>query len=372
MRASFMPTDDERRDWLQLYRSENVGPRAFATLLKCYGSAGSALEALPDLAQRGGRRTRICPRAEAERELAALHRINGTLVLRGEPDFPPLLARADGAPPLLSMLGNPAALAQPSVAIVGGRNASAAGRTFANRLAASLGNRDYVVTSGLARGIDAAAHEGALHTGTIAVIAGGLDRIYPPEHTDLVRRIVDADGAVVSEMPLGWTARAQDFPRRNRIIAGIAQGTVLVEAAMRSGSLITARLAAELGREVMAAPGSPLDPRCEGSNRLIRDGATLVLTADHVAEALRPLALPLFSAGSVEEDGDDGLSGTPMPPPDDLRAVVIGLLGPSPIGIDDLIRHAEAEPRLIQTVLLELELAGRLDRQAQGRIALIS
>ncbi|GGE47204.1 DNA processing protein DprA [Agaricicola taiwanensis] len=363
--------DQERIDWLQLYRSDNVGPASFRSLLSAYGSAQAALEALPEIAARGGaRKLRLCSRSEAEREYAALMRLGGFLVTCGEPDFPPLLAEAEGAPPLLQVLGHADVLARPSVAIVGGRNASAAGRTFASQLASALGAMNYVIVSGLARGVDGAAHKGALRGGTIAAIAGGLDRIYPPEHADLVEQMIDAGSAVVSEMPLGWVARAQDFPRRNRIIAGIAQGTVLIEAAMRSGSLITARLAGELGREVMAAPGSPLDPRCEGSNRLIRDGATLITNADHVVEALAPLGLPLFSR---QDQFKEEQSAAILPvgiASDDLREAVIQLLGPSPATIDDIVRHSTAPAQEVQMVLLELELAGRLDRLSGGRIAL--
>jgi DNA processing protein len=364
--------DEERLDWLQLYRSDHVGPQTFLALMRACGSAATALEAIPDFARRGGgdRRVRLCPRGDAERELAGLARMGARLLTLRDPEFPPLLMEADGAPPLLSVLGSPEALTRRAVAIVGGRNASAAGRTFAGRLATALGAYDYVVVSGLARGIDAAAHEGSLATGTVAVIAGGLDRIYPPEHEDLVRRIAEGPGAVVTEMPLGWTARARDFPRRNRVIAGIGAGTVLVEAALRSGSLITARLATELGREVMAAPGSPLDPRCEGSNRLIREGATLITSADHVLEALTPLGLPLFTHRAMEDQGAAGPPAAPSDVPQDLRRDVTALLGPSPVAVDEIVRQTRAPAHLIQTVLLELELAGRLERQSGGRVAL--
>jgi DNA processing protein len=365
--------DNDRIDWLQLYRSENIGPASFRTLISTYGTARAALEALPEIAARGGaRKLRLCSRSDAEREYASLRRYGAVLITEGEPNYPPLLAEAEGSPPLLSVLGEPSLLTRPSVALVGGRNASAAGRSFATQLAASLGAMGFMVVSGLARGIDAAAHQGSLNTGTVAAIAGGLDRIYPPEHTDLVERMVATGNAVITELPMGWVARAQDFPRRNRVIAGIAQGTVVIEAALRSGSLITARLAGDMGREVMAAPGSPLDSRCEGSNRLIREGATLVTSADHVVEALGPLGLPLFSSPrSMQEPAGREPTGAPRTIADDLRQTVVSLLGPSPAAVDDIVRHAGAAPQDVQMILLELELSGRLDRLSGGRVALI-
>jgi DNA processing protein len=364
-------SDEQRLSWLRLIRSENVGARTFRTLLNQFGGAGEALAALPDLARRGGatRQLRVCSRADAERELAGLARIRARVIALGEPDYPAVLAQMEGAPPLLTVMGSSAVFMQPSVSIVGARNASAAGRTFAARLAMDLGRAGFCITSGLARGIDAAAHEASLSTGTVAVLAGGADSIYPPEHIPLLARVLEG-GAAVTEMPLGWEPRARDFPRRNRIIAGLSMGTVIVEAAMRSGSLITARLANEIGREVMAAPGSPLDPRCEGSNRLLRDGATLITCAEHVVEALSPglrhqpdLFEASFSEGGQvspawNEDGE-------------VRSRIEGLLGPSPCDVDDLVRLSGSSARDVQMVLLELELAGRLERHGNGRISLI-
>lgn len=291
-------TDEQRLAWLQLLRCENVGPRTFLSLVNQFGGAGAALAQLPDLARRGGGRITVFPRAEAEREIEALAMLGGRFIGRGEPDFPAALAAADGAPPLIAVIGR-TDLTRTGVGIVGARNASAAGRTFAERLAAAAGAEGYLVVSGLARGIDAAAHAGSLRSGTAAVLAGGLDRIYPPEHGTLARRIVEEGGCLVSEMPLGWSARARDFPRRNRIVAGLSIAVVVVEAAVRSGSLITARMAADLGREVCAVPGSPLDPRAEGTNELLRDGATLIGKSKHLIEALSglPSALPPDPAG---------------------------------------------------------------------------
>jgi DNA processing protein len=365
-------SDEQRLAWLRLIRSENVGPRTFRNLLNQFGGATEALEALPGLARRGGALIgpRLCTTAEAERELAGLARIGARLVGIGEPDYPATLAHAEGAPPLLTVLGQPAVLNRPAVAIVGARNASAAGRTFAARLARDLGDAGFVIASGLARGIDAAAHDAAMPTGTIAALAGGPDRIYPPENVPLLARILES-GAAVTEMPLGWEPRARDFPRRNRLIAGLSRGTVIVEAALRSGSLITARLANEMGREVMAAPGSPLDPRCEGSNSLLRDGATLITSAAHVIEALTPGlggGLAMSAPPDLEEFVPEALPTAPEE--EEIRTRVENLLGPSPCSIDDLVRLSGAPARHVQFVLLELEVAGRLERHPGGRISL--
>ncbi|HEY0293229.1 MAG TPA: DNA-processing protein DprA [Hansschlegelia sp.] len=362
--------DEQRIAWLRLIRSENVGPHTFRSLVNHFGGAVAALEALPELARRGGRSGVICPRARAEDEIAEIVARGARLIALGEPDYPPALAAADGAPPLLTVGGHDGVFHRPMVAIVGGRNASSAGRSFAARLASELGGAGWVVVSGLARGVDAAAHSASVSTGTVAVFAGGLDCLYPPEHADLANRIC-AEGALVSEMPMGWQPRGRDFPRRNRIIAGMSLGVVVVEAAVRSGSLITARLATEMGREVMAAPGSPLDPRCEGSNALLRDGATFITRSDDVIEALAPLIdrgepppqpISLAQAEAAGFDNDE-------PAPDD-RARVVELLGPSPALVDDLVRQSGADARTVQIVLLELELAGRIERHAGGRVRL--
>lgn len=361
---------EQRLAWLRLIRSENVGPQTFRSLVNHFGGAAAALDAIPELARRGGKRIRVCSLAEAEDEMARCERRGVRLIALGESDYPPALAAADGAPPLLGVAGQAGLFKRPAVAIVGARNASSAGRSFASRLASELGGAGWVIVSGLARGVDAAAHSASVRSGTAAVFAGGLDCVYPPEHCDLADRIV-AEGALVSEMPLGWQPRGRDFPRRNRVIAGIALGTVVVEAAVRSGSLITARLAAELGREVLVAPGSPLDPRCEGSNRLLREGATLITRSEHVIEALAPLidrgppaaapiALAQPAAASFEAAG----------PGDGDRARILELLGPSPAAIDDIVRQSGADARTVQIALLEFELAGRLERHSGGAVAL--
>jgi DNA processing protein len=282
--------DAERIDWLRLIRSQNVGPRTFRTLLKHCGSAGVALDRLPEFARRGGASgtPRICSRADAERELKAAAAMGVSLVALGEPAYPLRLQMIDDAPPLLAVRGQSSALAMSMVAIVGARNASAAGVKFAERIARELGEAGFGIASGLARGIDAGAHRASLKTGTIAAMAGGHDHIYPPEHGPLAEAILAA-GALISEMPLGWEPRARDFPRRNRLISGLAVGVVIVEAAHRSGSLITARMAAEQGREVFAVPGSPLDPRAAGTNDLIKQGAALVTDASDVISAIQPI-----------------------------------------------------------------------------------
>lgn len=363
-------TDEQRLDWLRLIRSDNVGPRTFRALVNHFGGARSALKALPDLARRGGadRPGRICSLSEAEQELDASRRREIAFIALGEPDYPPRLRMIDDPPPLIAVRGKRAALAAPMVAIVGSRNASAAGTKFAARIASDLGQAGLTIVSGLARGIDAAAHHATIETGTIAVLAGGHDHIYPPEHEDLLETIL-VHGAAITEMPLTWTPRGRDFPRRNRLISGLALGVVVIEAARRSGSLITARLALEQGREVFAVPGSPLDPRAEGSNGLLKQGATLVTGVADIVAVLtpilgRPIDLP---AREPEHDNPEPLSE----PRADERKRIIGLLGPTPVEIDDLIRLSGAKPAIVRTVLLELEIAGRLERQAGGRVALL-
>jgi DNA processing protein len=283
-------SEPERRDWLRLARTDNVGPVAFAGLLARFGSPGRALDALPDLARRGGRRLTPPTVDQAAAELDGGAALGAQLLAACEPDFPRRLAAVDPPPPLLWVRGDATLLNRPAVAVVGARIASAAGQRFARTLADDLGREGFVVVSGLARGIDGAAHEGALSTGTVAVLAGGVDDLYPPEHADLYDRVV-ASGCVVSENEPGRRATARDFPRRNRIISGLSQGVIVVEAELRSGSLITARLAAEQGREVLAVPGSPLEPRARGANDLIRQGATLCEGVDDVLRALQPSLL---------------------------------------------------------------------------------
>jgi DNA processing protein len=362
-------TDGERLDRLRLIRSENVGPRTFGFLLRRYGSARAALDALPELARRGGaaRTVRICPHADAEREIEAADRLGARFIAIGEAGYPHRLAEIDDAPPLVMVRGHLAALAAPMIAIVGSRNASAAGLKFAERLARELGEAGLVIASGLARGVDAAAHRASLATGTVAALAGGHDRIYPAQHEGLLDALL-ATGAAISEMPLGWEPRARDFPRRNRIISGVSLGVVIMEAAKRSGSLITARFALEQGREVFAVPGSPLDPRAEGTNGLLKQGAILVTEASDVLSAIEPI-LGQRRAPALSGLEDDDASES-HEPDTDVRARIIALLGPAPVGLDDLVRLAHAAPTVVRTTILELELAGRIERHAGGLIAL--
>ncbi len=367
-------TDDERLDWLRLIRSQNVGPRTFHALINRYGHARDALAALPQLARRGGASApgRICTRAEAEREMAAASAAGVAFVAFGEPDYPLRLSMIDDAPPLIAVRGELAALARPTVAIVGARNASAAGIKFAERLARDLGEAGLVIASGLARGIDAAAHRGSLTTGTVAAIAGGHNSIYPPEHAALAEAIAQ-NGVVLSEMPLDHEPRARDFPRRNRLISGLAAGVVVIEAAQRSGSLITARMALEQGREVFAVPGSPLDPRCEGTNNLLKQGAAPVTEAADVTAALRPIfERPLqLSAQEPDHPIAPGEPRGQSEPGDGERDRLVTLLGPTPVGIDDLIRLSGLPPAIVRTLLLELELAGKLERHGGGLVSLV-
>ncbi len=363
-------TDAQRIDWLRLIRSDNVGPRTFRSLVNHFGSARAALERVPDLARRGGasKPGRICTQADAEREIAQSARMGVALLSPGETGYPPRLALIDDAPPLLGVRGAPEVEMRPMIGIVGSRNASGAGLKFAQTLSRDLGDAGFVITSGLARGIDQAAHRVTLGSGTVAVLAGGHDKIYPPEHEDLLLDIIEQGGGAISEMPLGHGPRARDFPRRNRLISGVAFGVVIIEAAHRSGSLITARFANEQGREVFAVPGSPLDPRAAGTNDLIKQGATLVTEAADVINAVapimgRPVELPISESEDRQPMNDE--------PHADERARIVNLLGPSPVGIDDLIRMTDVSPAVVRTVLLELELAGRLERHGGGMVSLL-
>jgi len=362
-------SEDQRLDWLRLIRSENVGPRTFRSLIAHFGDAGTALEALPELARRGGagRTIKLVPKADAAREMANAKRRGVSFGASVETEYPHRLRAIDDAPPLLAVRGRLTALAAPMVAIVGSRNSSAAGMKFAERLGHELGEAGFVTVSGLARSIDAAAHRASIEHGTVAVLAGGHDHIYPPEHAPLLDSILTT-GAAISEMPLDWQPRAQDFPRRNRLISGLALGVVIVEAAQRSGSLITARLALEQGREVFAVPGSPLDPRAEGTNNLIKQGAACTTSAADVISVLQPILGKPADVHLAEPEAD-------LPDHSDvdanIRNRIVELLGPTPVAIDDLIRLSDVSAAVVRTILLELDVAGRLDRQPGGRIALL-
>jgi len=350
-------------DRLRLLRTAGIGPVTYRQLVMRFGTPAAALAAVPDLARRGGGKVpALCTRHDAEREIARVDKLGGKFLALGQGLYPRLLAELEDAPPLLIAKGDLNLLDRRAVAIVGARNASAAACRFARGLAHDLGEQGVVVVSGLARGIDSAAHDGALATGTIAVIAGGIDVFYPPENEDRQKALYDR-GLVVAEMPPGTEPRARHFPYRNRIIAGMSGGTVVVEAAPRSGSLITARLAAEAGREVMAVPGSPLDPRAQGCNQLIRDGATLIQSAADVVEAIRLPVSAVRAAPSTYEPAQE-TNG------EDALGMVEELLGPSPVPVDEIIRLSGAPSGAVQMALLELDLAGRLDRHAGGKVSL--
>ncbi len=393
-------TEQQRFDWLRLVRSENVGPRTFRALVTNCGGARAALNALPDLARRGGakRPIRVASVDEIEKELVAAHRLGVRFVALGEPDYPPALQQIDSAPPILALRGRAEPLRKAAVAIVGSRNASAAGLTFAERLARGLGQADYIIVSGLARGIDQRAHVASLETGAVGVLAGGHGKPYPSEAVPLMERMIEA-GAVISEMPVEWEPRGRDFPRRNRIVSGLALGVVVVEAARGSGSLITARFALDQNRQIFAVPGSPLDPRAEGTNDLLKQGASICTSAEDVVIALEPMrssGVPSMNetAGELGEplweehalygvdpestprthpgDEFDDVSGAPYRIGDDTEAArerILALLGPSPITLDELARAAETSARAVRVALLELELAGHVEYSGD-RVAL--
>jgi DNA processing protein len=362
-------TDEERIDWLRLSRTAQVGPITFFALIARFGSAGAAIEELPRLAVRAGRAkpAAIAPAGEIRREAERAARFGARLIAACEPDYPEALAAIEDAPPVIFAGRNVALFERPSVAIVGARNASMNGRKMAAKLAAELGDAGFVVVSGLARGIDTEAHKAALAHGTIAVVAGGIDIVYPPENTALQAKIFE-EYCIVTEAPLGTEPMARHFPRRNRIISGIAPGVIVVEAAKHSGSLITARMALEQGREVFAVPGSPLDPRAQGANGLIRDGATLTETADDVLRVLT--AAPISRRQAVQEP-------LPLPEPtgepefEEARKVILEALSPVPVAVDELVRDCQVSLPVVLTILLELELAGRLERQPGQRVSLV-
>lgn len=381
-----VPLDDAQRlACLRLIRSENVGPVTWRELINLYGGATAALEALPDISRRGGRGKplRICPRDRAEAELEAARQIGARPVFTIEPGYPPALAFVEHPPPLLYVKGRIDMFERAAVGIVGSREASAHGVSLAREFAANLGKAGLTIVSGMARGIDAAAHEASLASGTVAVLAGGVDIVYPPENKSLYDRISEA-GCIVSENWPGFTPRAQDFPRRNRIISGISRGVVIIEAAKRSGTLTTARHAADQGRDVFAVPGHPRDPRSEGTNHLLRDkGAILTLSAEDILEALRPqlgFSFAETAAGITFLDPMLAVASPSVPKQetplrsealsDTVRSEVVRALGPAPTSMDDLVRAIGLSPKLVQVALLELTIAGRLERHAGGLISL--
>lgn len=400
--TEFRLSTEQKLDWLQLIRCENVGPRTFHTLLNRHGGAAQALAALPELIRKGkGRPIKIATRDNVCREWESAEKFGARFIALGENDYPPGLRAIEAPPPLIALRGKAGIFEKPMVALVGSRNASAAGLAMTEKLTRELGAAHYAIVSGLARGIDACAHRAALATGTVGVLAGGLDRPYPPENLGLIERITET-GAVISEMPFGYEPRGRDFPRRNRIVSGLSLATVVVEAARRSGSLITARFAQEQGREVFAVPGSPLDPRAEGANDLIREGAYLCGGAGEIIDLLAPLAARgatrydlFFEPDAIPFDEPlwDELEGLPqcgvlaaapqrenstadapealLEPEAPPRQRVEALLGPSPIGMDDLARASACSAGEIRLILQELEIDGRIERHGGDRVSLI-
>ena len=373
MRGKFQINAKERLCWLQLIRSENVGPITFFQLLQRFNTAEEALRKVPELAQKGGakRPIRIFNQSAAKTELQQLEDIGGLLLALPDPEYPALLREIHDPPPVISLLGHPQLLNRTCLGIVGSRNASANAIRLTRTFAEAIGSRDITITSGLARGIDTAAHVASLSSGTVGVVGGGIDVVYPRENTELHREIA-ARGCIIAEQPFGTQPQARHFPRRNRIISGMSHGVLVMEATPKSGSLITARMAAEQGREVFAIPGSPLDPRARGTNNLIREGAMLVESPSEIIDTLlntyqrsmkEPGQLPL-SFSSTEEPAETEL--------EQYRPKLLSLLSPTPVEIDEIIRLLDIAPSLVMTILLELELAGRVERHFGNRVSLVS
>ncbi|MBH9975568.1 MULTISPECIES: DNA-processing protein DprA [Bartonella] len=375
-------SDAQRLSWLQLIRSENVGAVTFINLIEHFGSASNALAALPELSIKGGKGKpiRIASRKDAEQELERAEKIGVRFVGVGEPDYPPYLRAAETPPPLVAIKGNCDCFFSPSVGVVGSRNASATGKKLTTLFCQKLGETGFKIISGLARGVDTAAHISSLETGTIAVMAGGIDHIYPPENNALYEKILEKGGAIISEMPIGALPRAQDFPRRNRIIAGLSLGVLVCEAAIRSGSLITARMAAEMGRIVFAIPGSPLDPRAQGTNNIIKEGALLVTRPEDIAETLLPLTTsnenqtslfaPVDSIEETDQTKIDNTEARDIDANDRERDAIIDALSTTPIDIETLSNSSGVPIDKIYLILVELDLAGKLVRHSGGLVSL--
>lgn len=362
-------TDSERADWLRLSRTENVGPITFRQLVRRFGSARAALDALPAIVQRGGKKSFKIPTAsECEDEIARTKKIGAQIIAWCEPDYPEALAAIEDAPPIISIRGHSHLMRKRCIGIVGARNASLNGRKMAENLARELGQMDIVIASGLARGIDTAAHQASLATGTVAVLAGGVDVVYPQENQALYDKLAET-GCILSDMPLGIEPIAKLFPRRNRLISGLSLGVVVVEAALQSGSLITAKMALEQGREVFAVPGSPLDPRCTGTNDLIRQGAVLTEKAADILTHIH--TLPGLLAEPPANDFEAASTPIDRAALDDAREKILENISPSPVSVDELVRECHVSASVVLTVLLELELAGRVERQVGNKVVLI-
>ena len=380
-------SDTQRLAWLRLIRSENVGPTTFRELFNHFGSAQAALDALPELSRRGGKKSyRLFSKDKAEAELASLYKMGARLVAMGEPAYPPLLREIDAPPPLLAIrardpLQQELTGTQKTLAIIGARNCSVAGAKFAKQLAGDLSAQGFTIISGLARGIDSAAHQAALTSGTIAAFAGGIDTVYPKENLELFTAMIAANGAAISEMPMGWSPRARDFPRRNRLISGMSLGTILIEAAEKSGSLHTARYALEQNREILAVPGSPLDPRSVGANKLIQQGAALIQSTEDILEIMEPkisMFLPLHPgiddpalSWPTPDQAGPKTTQAPLNADEHERQSVIDALSETPIDQDELLRFTGMPLPTLQLILLEIELAGRLERHKPNKLSLI-
>ena len=362
----------EKLSWLRLSRTENVGPVTFYKLLQICGTAQKALEQLPDLSRRGGRTKPLkAPSPDSiEREYESLKKIGGEIITAGEESYPPFLAAIDDAPPVISILGDIALTQKSCIAMVGARNASLNGKNFASKLARELGSNSQIIVSGLARGIDTAAHTGALQTGTIAVVAGGIDIIYPEENTALYEQIKES-GLIIAESPFGIPPIAQSFPRRNRIVSGLSKGVIVVEATMRSGSLITARLAGEQGRELWCVPGHPFDPRAQGPNHLIREGATLVRSADDILEGIRAFNGPGLQEPKRPEFHFPDAFQDIEESPENAQDLLLQHLSYTPVSVDELIRTCLLSISVVQLTLLEMELAGRIKRHPGNRVSIL-
>lgn len=369
-RGSMILTPAQRTAWLRLVRTDHIGPVTFRQLLNRFGSSEAAIEALPAISRRAGRPLVVTSQTRAEDELAAIDRSGARLVAQGEADYPRHLNHIPAAPPLITLSGGRDLDWHRTVGVVGARNASAVGIKLTRLMTEGLGQDGYVIVSGLARGIDTAAHRASLSTGTIAVLAGGLDCIYPSENQPLARDILENGGALISEMPMGWEPRARDFPRRNRLVSGLSLGVVVVEAAQRSGSLITARLALEQDREVFAVPGSPLDPRSEGCNSLIQQGARLVTGARDVVEVLSEANPGRAALFEPEWHPPEDMGGDADGPAEDLRMLLLSALSPVPVEVDELIAQTGISPSAMQILLLELDLGGRIEWSSGQKVAL--
>ena len=370
-------SEDERLNWLALIRTDNIGPITFYQLIERFGSAGEALKALPELSKRGGRKKPLSAPSERQvmAEYKALQKRGGHLIAVKDAAYPLALSAIDDAPPVLSVLGNPSLLNRSCIGIVGARNASLNGRKFAAKLARDLGTREQVVTSGMARGIDTAAHQGSLNSGTIAVVAGGVDVVYPEENQKLYDEIIEK-GAVIAESAFGAKPYAAAFPRRNRIVSGLSAAVIVVEAGVRSGSLITARMAGEQGRDIMAVPGSPIDPRAQGPNHLIREGATLVRNADDVLEIItnfsgKGFREPAIQAQSFFHEPIEIDVSYPENQRESVQEKILSNLSFTPINVDELVRACHVTISELQLILMELELAGRIKRLSGNKITLI-